>query len=83
MIDIKNHAYEQVKNRFSLDKICKQYEKFICLLVINEILINEFLHDFGGSESYMFNLSCALEEQGHNVEFWEWKIVKINFPIYF
>ena len=27
MIDIKNYAYEQVKNRFSLDKICKQYEK--------------------------------------------------------
>ena len=28
----------------------------------------------------MFNLSCALEEC-HNVEFGEWKIVKINSSI--
>ena len=41
--------------------------------------INKFLHDFGGSESYMFNLSCALEEQGHNVEFWGMENSKNKF----
>lgn len=32
--------------------------------------INKFLYPKGGSESYMFELSLALKEYGHTVEFW-------------
>ncbi len=32
--------------------------------------INKFLYPKGGSETYMFELSNALKERGHEVEFW-------------
>jgi glycosyltransferase involved in cell wall biosynthesis len=37
---------------------------------LNILQINKFLYPFGGAESYMFQLSKALKEQGHNVQFW-------------
>ena len=35
--------------------------------------INKFLYPKGGSESYMFELSDTLKEEGHTIEFWGMK----------
>ena len=32
--------------------------------------INKFLHIVGGAETYMFQLSSALQKQGHEIQFW-------------
>ena len=32
--------------------------------------VNKYLHNFGGAEAYMFNLSDALRLSGHEVELW-------------
>ena len=33
------------------------------------LMVNKFLYPRGGAESYMFSLSRALEEAGHEVQF--------------